>query len=82
MAAQAPSLGAVGGPGSPHELLEFRDGTGFWVQDAKLIYYDKHGTSLYNKEPGTYVQVGDRVKLGGWQATPDGQPNIPRDGRT
>jgi hypothetical protein len=82
MAEQASSLGSVGGPGTPHELLEFRNGTGFWVQDTKLIYYDKHITSGYNGAPGGYIQIGDRVKLGGWQPTGDGQPAIPRDGRT
>jgi len=82
MAAQAASLGSVGGPGTPNELLDFSSGTGFWTQDAKLIYYDKHATSVYNGEPGAYIQVGDRVSLGGWQPTADGQPNIPLEGRT
>jgi hypothetical protein len=80
MAAQAASLGSVGGPGTPNELLDFANGTGFWTQDVKLVYYDKHATSGYNGEPGGYVQVGDRIKLGGWQAT-GGQPNIPVEGR-
>jgi hypothetical protein len=79
MAGQAGSLGSVGGPGTPYEQLEFPHGSGFWTQDAKLIYYDKHATSVYNGEPGGYVQVGDRVRLGGWQASP--QPPVPLEGR-
>ena len=82
LAAQAASLGSVGGPGTPDELLEFPNGSGFWTQDAKLVYFNKNATSAYNGEPGAYIQVGDRVKLGGWQPTGNGQPNIPRDGRS
>ncbi|MEY2423137.1 MAG: hypothetical protein QOI95_3204 [Acidimicrobiaceae bacterium] len=81
MQAQAASLGSVGGPGTPNELLDFASGSGFWTQDVKLIYFNKNATSGYNGEPGGYIQVGDRVKLGGWQATGDGEPNIPIEGR-
>jgi hypothetical protein len=81
MAAQASSMGTMGGPGTPDELLQFPDGGGFWTQDVKLIYFNKLSTSAYNGEAGGYIQVGDRIKLGGWQPTGDGQPNIPRDGR-
>jgi hypothetical protein len=82
LAAQAPSLGSVGGPGTPDELLELANGSGFWTQDAKLVYFNKNAPSAYNGEPGAYIQVGDRVKLGGWQPSGSGQPNVPRDGRS
>jgi hypothetical protein len=82
MAAQAASMGSTGGPGTPDELLDFSSGTGFWTQDVKLIYFNKNATSGYNGKPGAYIQVGDRIKLGGWKPTGDGQPNIPREGRS
>ena len=80
MAAQASSMGGVGGPGTPNELLEFRNGNGYWTRDAKLIYWNPNLTSGYNQSPGAYLQVGDRVTLGGWAPSPDGEPTgVPRE---
>jgi hypothetical protein len=79
MAARAPSLGSVGGPGTPHELLRFGNSGGYWTQDVKLIYIDFKRNSAYNGLRGAYVQVGDRIPLGGWRKTADGQPaGVPR----
>lgn len=78
MSDQAASLGSVGGPGTPNELLRFPNGSGYWTQDAKLIYFNRNRTSAYNGLPGAYIQVGDRVTLGGWQPT-GGEPNVPRE---
>jgi len=74
MAAQAPSLGAVGGPGTPDELLQFRANNGYWTRDAKLLYWNKGLTSKYNGVAGAYLQVGDRRVLGSWKKSADGQP--------
>jgi hypothetical protein len=74
MAAQAPSLGAVGGPGTPDEQLSFRPNNGYWTRDAKLIYWNSGLTSRYNGVAGAYLQVGDRRVLGSWKKSADGQP--------
>jgi len=79
MAAQAQSLGSVGGPGTPNELLQFDAGGGFWTKDVRLIYFDRNKTSDYNGGKGAYVQVGDRITLGNWQHRDE--PDIP-DKRT
>ncbi|MEY2433019.1 MAG: hypothetical protein QOC92_2744, partial [Acidimicrobiaceae bacterium] len=80
MAAQSTSLGATGGPGTPDERLEFRQGNGYWTRDVRLIYWNPHLTSGYNGDPGAYLQVGDRRTLGSWQASSDGQPlGVPRE---
>lgn len=78
MAALASSMGFTGGPGTPNELVGFPNGSGYWTQDVRLIYFDEKARSPYNGLAGAYKQVGDRVALGGWQATADGQPNVPR----
>jgi hypothetical protein len=80
MAAQAPSLGAVGGPGTSNELLQFRANNGYWTRDSKLIFWNPGLTSKYNGAGGAYIQVGDRRAIGGWKATADGQPEgVPVD---
>ncbi len=80
MAAQASSMGAAGGPGTPNELVQFPNGSGYWTQDVKLIYYNPNLKSPYNGLDGSYAQAGDRVTLGGWVATADGQPaGVPRE---
>jgi hypothetical protein len=81
MAAQAASLGSVGGGSSGNELLQFDQGGGYWTHDVRLIFWNPHLQSPYNAQPGSYTQVGDRIQLGGFQPTPDGQPQVPR-GRT
>jgi hypothetical protein len=77
MADQAPSMGRSGGKGTPNELLYFDQGGGYWSHDVRLIYWNPHLTSQYNQTAGAYLQVGDRMQIGEWQATSDGQPNIP-----
>ena len=48
-----------------------------WTKDAKLIYYSPSAKSNYNGLAGAYVQVGDRITLGGYQTSPDGEPAVP-----
>jgi hypothetical protein len=64
MAAQAASLGNVGS--GTDSVLGFSNGSGYWTQDARLVYWNRNQPSPYNGKKGTYVQVGDRVNLGGW----------------
>jgi hypothetical protein len=77
MWAQSTSMGSAGGPGTPNELVQFDGSSGYWTKDSKLIYYSPSATSKYNGLAGAYIQVGDRVALGNWQATADGQPAVP-----
>jgi hypothetical protein len=76
MAARAGALGRVGGPGTNQPLLSFPHGSGYWTQDARLVYWDKHRPSPYNGRPGTYVQVGGRITPGAWPVRPEG-PDVP-----
>jgi len=75
MAAQAPAMGSVGGPGTPNELLQFNAGGGYWTQDVRLIYFSRNKKSDYNGLQGGYIQVGDRMTVGNWPSKP--QPDIP-----
>lgn len=77
MQARAPSLPAVGGGATGNSLLAFGPNNYFWIQDARIVYWDKHKPSSYNKKPGTYVQIqGNRVNLGQYKAVPNG-PEMP-----
>ncbi len=75
MAAQAPSIGSMGGPGTPNELVQFDAGGGFWTKDVRLIYFSRNVTSTYNGLKGGYIQVGDRITLGSFPQRD--QPDIP-----
>ena len=77
MQARAPSLPAVGGGATGNSLLAFGPSNYFWIQDVRIVYWDKHKLSSYNNKPGTYVQIqGDRVNLGQYKAMPNG-PEMP-----
>ena len=66
MLAQSPSIGAMGGPGTPNELVQFDGQSGYWTKDVRLIYFDRDKTSDYNGLKGGYVQLGDRITLDSW----------------
>ena len=76
MADQGPSMGSVGGPGTPDEMLQFNPGGGYWTQDVRLIYFSRNKKSDYNGLQGGYIQVGDRMTVGNWPSKPEG-PDIP-----
>jgi hypothetical protein len=80
---QAASVGlpAVGGGGSGKTLLQVAPGDWYWMQDTRVVYFDKHKASPYNGQPGTYVQIGPRYNLGQFPSAPDG-PDLPIGGRT
>ena len=65
MQARAPSLPPAGGGTTGQSLLQVLQNNWDWVQDARIVYWDKHKASPYNGQPGTYVQVGPtRYNLG------------------
>jgi hypothetical protein len=77
MQARAPSLPAVGGGSTGQSLLAFGPNNYFWIQDVRIVYWDKHKASSYNNKPGSYVQIqGDRLNLGQYKSLPNG-PEMP-----
>jgi hypothetical protein len=81
MQAQSPKMGTVGGGATGLPLLGFLPNDWQWIQDTRIVYFDKHRASSYNGKPGTYVQIqGNRYNLGQYAVLPDG-PVLP-GGRT
>jgi hypothetical protein len=81
MQARAIRLPPIGGGTTGKQLLQVAPGNWDWVQDSRVIYWDKHAKSPYNDTPGTYVQVqGSRFNLGQFPQAPNG-PEFP-GGRT
>jgi hypothetical protein len=66
--------GLRGGGATGHELRGFPAGSYAWIQDMRIVYWSKTKPSSYNSKPGTYVQMGGRVTLGGYTA---GEPPVP-----
>jgi len=68
-------MGTMGGGKSTNALLALGPGDWNWIQDARVMYFDKHKNSPYNDKPGTYVQIeGDRYNLTQYPGMPDGPP--------
>jgi hypothetical protein len=81
MQARAPSLPPMGGGTTGKSLLQVSPNNWDWIQDVRVVYWDKHAKSSYNGQPGTYVQIqGPRYPLGQFPTAPNG-PDIP-GGRT
>jgi hypothetical protein len=75
MQARAPSLGAVGGGTTGHQLLGFAPGDWHWSQDNRVVYWDENTVSKYNNVAGTFCQVeGARFNLGQFPSEPNGPP--------
>jgi hypothetical protein len=71
----------VGGGTTGKALLSVSAGNWNWVQDTRLVYWDKHAKSGYNGQPGAYIQIqGPRFNLGQFPQAPNG-PDLP-GGRT
>lgn len=65
MQAAAPSMGLRGGLETGHALRGFVAGQWSWTRDVRVLYFNKHKTSLYNGKPGAWVQVeGGRKDFG------------------
>ena len=65
MQAAAPSMGMRGGLETGHALRGFAPGQWTWTRDVRIIYFNKHKTSLYNGKPGAWVQIeGGRKDFG------------------
>jgi hypothetical protein len=61
----APAIGARGGGTTGHALRQFTKGNWCWIQDVRVMYFNKHQQSPYNKASGTYVSIeGRRFNLG------------------
>ena len=65
MQAAAPSMGMRGGLETGYALRGFAPGQWTWTRDVRIIYFNKHKTSLYNGKPGAWVQIeGGRKDFG------------------
>jgi hypothetical protein len=64
MAAAAPAMGGVGGGNTGHPLRAFVKGYYSWIQDATVVYWDKHRKSAYNGVAGHYIPVEAHYSLG------------------
>ena len=63
--AKAAGMGTLGGGATEQSLLQFGSGDWNWIQDARVVYWDKNKASPYNGLPGTFVQIeGNRYNLG------------------
>jgi len=81
MQARAVQLPPIGGGTTGKALLSVAPGDWNWVQDTRLVYWDKHAKSPYNGQAGTYIQIqGPRFNLGQFAHAPNG-PDLP-GGRT
>ena len=76
MAARASALGSVGGGATGLPLLSFPKGTWNWVQDVKLVWWNKHQPSPFNNLKGRYTPIGGRYTLGQMPSMPNG-PDAP-----
>lgn len=69
------SLGRVGGGSTGNPLLGFAPGDWQWIQDARVVYWNKHAASSYDGKLGTYLQIeGTRFNLGQFPAEHNGPP--------
>jgi hypothetical protein len=76
MAARASALGSVGGGDTNLPLLSFPKGTWNWVQDVKLVWWNKNQTSPFNNAKGRFTSIGTRYTLGQIPSSPNG-PEAP-----
>lgn len=77
MAARTSALGAVGGGTTGLPLLAFPKGGWNWVQDVKLVWWNKAQLSPFNNLKGRYTSIGgSRYTLGQFPSMPDG-PDAP-----
>jgi hypothetical protein len=80
MQARAVTIPPIGGGDTGRTLLQVAPGDWTWMQDTRIVFFDKHKASQYNGQPGSYVQIGPRYNIGQVPTTPNG-PDLP-GGRT
>jgi hypothetical protein len=73
MQARAPALGALGGGATGLPLLQFSNHNWNWTQDARVVYWNAHKTSVYNNAAGAFVNVTNtRYNIGDYPSDPGG----------
>ena len=80
MQARAVTLPPIGGGDTGRTLLSVAPGDWTWMQDTRIVFFDKHKVSQYNGQPGSYVQIGPRFNIGQFPSSANG-PDLP-GGRT
>jgi hypothetical protein len=80
MQAAAPSMGMRGGGTTGMAEVGFAPGDWQWIQDARIVYFDKSAPSGYNGLAGAYVQEPGtpRYALGQYPSAPSGPAGIPK----
>jgi hypothetical protein len=72
---RAPALGAIGGGTTGHPLLQVARNNVQWIQDARIVYWNRTKRSPWNAKNGTYTQIeGPRFNLGQYPTLTDGPP--------
>ncbi|MDT7539852.1 MAG: hypothetical protein QOI82_3437 [Actinomycetota bacterium] len=81
MQAAAPAMGGRGGGTSGYELRQFFKGSYSWTVDSRVIFFNKHKPSPFNKANGVYVQIEGRRFTDGQFPTLKQPPAPPAEGR-
>ena len=72
----APAMGSRGGGNTGHGLRAFETGSWTWGKDVRVLYFNRHKTSPFNRKPGAFVGIeGRRFKPGEFQTL--SQPPAP-----
>ena len=74
----AARLGCRGGGDSGQILRCFEPGSYSWNQDMRPVYWSTETNSPFNGEPGSYVELGPRIKIGEYPAAKWTMPGKPR----
>jgi hypothetical protein len=82
MQAAAPAMGGRGGGTSGYELRQFFKGSYSWTVDSRVIFFNKHKPSPFNKANGVYIQIEGRRFTDGQFPTLKQPPAPPAEGRS
>jgi hypothetical protein len=76
----APAMGARGGGATGHALRQFTKGSWCWIQDVRVMYFNKHKESPFNKAAGSWISIeGRRFNLGQFPTTKQPPAPAPAD---
>ena len=81
MEAAAPAMGGRGGGTTGYELRQFFKGSHSWTVDTRVIYFNKHVQSPFNKQAGKYIQIEGRRFTDGQFPTLKQPPAPPAEDR-